>query len=521
MSHRRWLFAVVGLSAVLHLIGMARTPLPAQDGLKFLRVARQFQTQPWVEVIRSSDQHPLYSALVAMAEPIVSTVIGKGPDAWRIAAQGVSMVAALLLLWPLHALTCRLFDTKTANLAVFLYALLPFPAAIGHDTLSDSLALTFIVASLCLGESTLRTRSWLAAIGCGVCAGLGFWTRPEVALVPPVVAIAAMWRWRSWAEEMAVFGRLLAVSASVLLFVGGYALVKGEVSERLSLRWSTYLGTQARVATKPPILLPPGLDDPRFDFSPKEESDQPTLKGLPLEASKRLLREWVEGISYVLIPVLLWGLVRTWWLPGSSDGRKLILAYFVAFSLIAIRHASTLGYLSGRHALSLVVVTIPWASAGTWAWLAGFPARRGLSPERGRRLGYAGLAALAVLGTTLQAKAGHPSRWGYRAAGLWLADKAKPGDAVLDTRGWSSFVRGVPGYDYWHVRQALSDKHLKYVVVGSDELKARSGRAATLRAMLAYAGKPVASFSGRRDGRGSGVEVFQIDPPRSWEGVRP
>jgi hypothetical protein len=521
MSSRRWLYAVVGLSAILHLVGMARTPLPAQDGLKFLRVARQFQTQPWTDVVRSSDQHPLYSALVAVAEPVVSLVVSQKPDAWRIAAQGVSALAALALLWPLHRMTSRLFDERTANLADFLYALLPFPAAIGHDTLSDSLALSFTVAALCLGESTLRTNSWLSAIGCGALAGLGFLTRPEVALVPPVVAIAAAWRWRSWADELAVFGRLVAMSASILVFVGGYVLVKGELSERLSLRWSTGIGIDAHKARKPPLLLPKGLDDPRFDFSPKEESDQPTLSGMPWLATLQLAREWGEGLTLVLIPVFLWGILRARSLEGSVDGRRLILAYFVVFSLIAIRHAATLGYLSGRHALSLIVVTIPWASAGTWAWISGFPQRRGLGLEQARRLGYAGLTALAVLGIVAQTKAGHPSRWGYRAAGLWLADKATPSDAVLDTRGWASFVRGVPGYDYWHVRQALSDRNLHYIVVGSDELKAKSRRAATLRAVLARAGQPVASFSGRRDGRGSGVEVYRFERPESWEGITP
>ena len=521
MSSRRWLFAVVCLSAALHLIGMARTPLPAQDGLKFLRVARQFQVQPWDDVVRSSDQHPLYPAFVALAEPVVSLAIGKGSDAWRIAAQGVSMLAALALLWPLHSMTRRLFDERTANLAVFLYALLPFPAAIGHDTLSDSLALSFTVAALCLGEATLRTRSWLAAIGCGAAAGLGFLARPEVALVPPVVVIAAMWGWRSWRDEMAVFGRLVALSASILVFVGAYAMVKGEVSEKLSIRWSTRIGTQSYAARKPPLKLPPGLDNPQFDFSPKEESDDPSLAGKPLAASGQLFREWAEGTSLLLIPVMFWGLVRTRSLEGSAAGRRMILVYLVGFSLIAIRHASTLGYLSGRHALTLVVATVPWAAAGTWAWVAEFPARRGLTASQGRRLGYAGLMALAVIGITAQAKVGHPSRWGYRAAGLWLADKAKPGDAVLDTRGWASFVRGIPGYDYWHVRQALSDRNLKYVVVGSDELKANSRRAATLRAMLAHAGRPAASFTGRRDGRGSRVEVYRFEPPESWEGIRP
>jgi len=521
MSSRRWLLAVALFSAALHVVGMVRTPLPAQDGLKFVRVARQFRAIPWAEVVRGSDQHPLYPALVALAEPAVALGMGKGPGAWRVAAQGVSALAALALLWPLHALARRLFEDRTANLTVFLYALLPFPAAIGHDTLSDSLALSFTVAALCLGERMLRTRSWASAVGCGAMAGLGFWTRPEVALVPPVVAMAAMWGWRSWREEMAVFARLAAMTATILGFVGGYAAVKGQLSEKLSLRWSTAVGVDAMAARKPAPSLPRGLDDPRFDFSPKEESDDPSLKGLPLEAAGRLAREWAEGISYFLIPLVLWGVVRGRSMAGSAEGRRLVLVYLVVFALIAIRHASTLGYLSGRHALSLIVVAVPWGSAGIWAWVGGFPARRGLSEAGARRLGWAGLLALAVAGITVQAKAGHPSRWGYRAAGIWLADRAGPGEAVLDTRGWASFVGGVRSYDYWHVRQALSDRNLRYVVVGTDELKAKSRRAATLRAMLAYAGKPAASFSGRRDGRGSRVEVYCFDPPASWEGIDP
>jgi hypothetical protein len=521
MSNRRWLFAIVGLSAVLHIVGMIRTSLPAQDGLKFLRVAHQFQTQPWEDVVRGSDQHPLYPALVALSEPVVAVVLGKGSNAWRVAAQGVSMLAAVGLLWPLHSLARRLFDERTANLAIFFYAFLPYPAEIGHETLSDSLALGFMVAGLCLGEQVLRTRSWRAAIGCGVAVGLGFLTRPEVALVAPVVVIAAMLRWRTWPEEMAVFGRLLALTAAVLVFVGSYAFVKGEISEKLSLRWSSGVGVMNHPPKKPPVLLPKGLDDPKFDFSPKEESEQISLKGEPLEASKRLLYDWAHWLAFALMPLMLWGVVRSRSLEGSVDGRRMTLVYLVAFSAIAIRHASTLGYLSGRHTLSLVVVSVPWASAGLWVWVSGFSARRGLTLAQGRRLGYAGLTALAVIGIVVQAKAGHPSRWGYWAAGLWLAERAEPDDAVLDTRGWASFVRGIPGYDYWHVRQALSDRSLKYVVVGSDELKAKSRRAATLRAMLAHAGKPVATFAGRRDGRGSGVEVYRFDPPESWEGISP
>ena len=523
MASRRWLLAVAALSAILHGVGIARTPLPAQDGLKFLRVAREFQTQPWLDVVRSSDQHPLYSLAIALAEPPVALACGgHGPLAWRLAAQGVSVLASVLLLWPLHLLTRRMFGDRAANLAVFLFALLPYPNVIGHETLADATALGCTVAALACGEATLRTRSWRAAVGCGVAAGLGFWTRPEVALVPPMVALAGAIRWRPWADEWALTGRLVLMAGVVLLFVGGYAAIKGEVSEKLSLRWLTALGLNNHPPKKLAPQFPKGLNDPRFDFTPKEEAEAPALRHDLGASARQLGREWAEGVTYVLIPVFLLGLVWGRSPAGASgDGKRLILVYALAFAAIALRHAYNLGYLSGRHALSLIVATVPFAASGMLIWADGFVRRWQVGPGRSRRLGLAGLLILAVAGIAAQGKAGHPSRWGHLAAGSWLREHSEPDSRVLDTRGWASFVRGVPGYDYWHVRQALSDRQLRYVVVGADELAAPSRRAATLRAMLAYAGERVAEFSGRQDGRGTGVKVFRFDPPASWEGIRP
>src|SRR5690349_1710247 len=98
MSGRRRLLAIVLLAATLHALGVARTILPAQDGLKFIRIARQFQAGPATEVIRRSDQHPLYPALIALAEPAIARFAGPGPDTWRIAAQGVAGLASIALL---------------------------------------------------------------------------------------------------------------------------------------------------------------------------------------------------------------------------------------------------------------------------------------------------------------------------------------------------------------------------------------------------------------------------------------
>src|SRR5439155_8020869 len=134
----------------------------------------------------------------------------------------------------------------------------------------------------------------------------------------------------------------------------------------------------------------------------------------------------------------------------------------------------------------------------------------GGSARVGRAL-CGGIVCVAILAAILipQWKPGHRSRWGQRAAGRWLNENAGPSDAVLDTRGWAAFVSDRPSYDYWHVRQALTDAHLAYVVVGADELSASSRRAATLRAVLAYSAIPVAEFPDDQGGRGIGVRVYR------------
>ena len=116
MATRRTLFAIVLLAAALHGVGIARSILPAQDGLKFLRIARGFQTHPWADVVRGTDQHPLYPALVALAEPCVRLFSGRGPTTWRIAGQLVAALASIAMLFPLHGLTRRLFNDHVANL---------------------------------------------------------------------------------------------------------------------------------------------------------------------------------------------------------------------------------------------------------------------------------------------------------------------------------------------------------------------------------------------------------------------
>jgi hypothetical protein len=205
----------------------------------------------------------------------------------------------------------------------------------------------------------------------------------------------------------------------------------------------------------------------------------------------------------------------------SRLGRRLIVIYLALFSLILVRHALRMGYLSDRHTLTLVTATVPWAAAGTFVCARGVALTLGWSPGTSKLARAAALGALIAAGIVLQAKPAHPSRWGHWAAGRWLSRHASPSDAVLDTRGWAAFVARRPSYDYWHVRQAFTDSQLAYVVVGSGELAAKSQRAATLRAVLAYAAAPVVEFPELRSGGAKTVRIYRYRRPESWEDLRP
>jgi 4-amino-4-deoxy-L-arabinose transferase-like glycosyltransferase len=130
--------------------------------------------------------------VIALAEPAVAAAIGPGPEAWRIAAQAIAAFAAILLILPVFVFTESLFGKPAAALAALLWVILPVPAAIGRDTLSDSLALCAFGFALCWGENALRTRRLAPALGCALAAGLGYWTRPEVAILPLAVLLIGL-----------------------------------------------------------------------------------------------------------------------------------------------------------------------------------------------------------------------------------------------------------------------------------------------------------------------------------------
>ena len=419
----RLLIPIALLAGLLHAVGIARSSVPAQDGLKFLRVAREFHSRPWAEVIRRSDQHPLYPASIALMQPVVGKFFETPAESWRIAAQVVSALASIATIAPLYSLSRRLFDAATATMAALLFVLLPTLAEVGHDTLADPLALLATASSLAFGLHVVESRRFRDAIGCGVAAGLGYLARPEVAIVPMAMAITAIVSW-SPRFRLGSLRPMAAMSLGLLVIVGSYAVVKGEVSEKLTVRKALQIPSPHDQSSREARKLPPGLDDTRWDFAAKEEADHPSQSSLGSAAS-RLFANWAEVLGYVLVIPAIWGA----WRIGSSHGRAIAI-YSVFFAAILLRHAMNSGYLSTRHAFSLALISLPFAAATIVAGIRRVRAwREAKDPGCVGRTTWPRIASLAIL-LTLAISAQfhrppHPSRWGHNQAGRWLAEHAK------------------------------------------------------------------------------------------------
>jgi hypothetical protein len=535
MAHRTSLLAVTLLAMIVHAVVIARTLLPAQDGLKFIRIARQFQTEPWTSVVRDSDVHPLYPGLIAVAEPVVAWFAGRGPEAWRIAAQAVAALASVGLVVPIYYVTRSLFDRWIAFLAATIAILLPRAAELGHDTLNNSLGLLTTFLALWLGAVALRKGDWRVALVAGLVAGVGYLARPEVVLLPVAIGLTWLTGLRfgraSWGSALSRLPALALLVGMVLVVMGYYALLKGEISEKLAVRYGAWLGPQRILHRAVPQQAPRGLDDPRWDFTPKEESEQIPIRNWR-SAVVRIAGKWWEELCWFFAVMTVWGLVRYRFVrslcpdrderdTGEMERRSLII-FATVYGLALLRHCTALGYLSGRHIMVLVMASVPWAAAGTYVCGRGLAVHLRLSPRLAR------IAAGCVLGVAIAGSIvvqmrpthlNHLSRWGHWAAGQWLATHARPTELVLDTRGWARFISGRPGYDYWHVRQALTDSHLNYIIVGLDELVAPSPRADTLKALLTYAATPLADFPAFPGDQAAGVRLYRFHRPDSWEGL--
>jgi 4-amino-4-deoxy-L-arabinose transferase-like glycosyltransferase len=445
------LLLLVVLAAGARAWLIVHTEVAARDSIGFIRYAWQLESQPWVEVLRQSQQHPGYPVLLlAISLPVRAYFGGTDAVAMQVSAQLASGLAGVLLVLPMFYLGKELFDRRVGFGAAALFQCLPVSARIMSDALSEATFLFFTAMAL-LGATFALRRQSVALFGlCGLFTGLAYLTRPEGALLLPAAGLVLLGR-QAVPGCRQPWGRLVTCGATLVLTAVVVAL--------------PYVAATGQFTTKPTGLellktasvFPEAAPGARA-AAPESAPARPLAASLPLAvwaqemekgslgwSIRALATEVIKSYYYVAWVPALAGL---WWFRDRLrrvSGAWVLLLLSLLHALVLLRLAVVMGYVSERHVLVLVLCGSFWTAAGVaafgqWLWALGTRLRPiSWSAEPIIVLALLALAAPALVQSL---KPLHANRAGHHAAGLWLAAHTVPADPVFDPFCWAHFYAG-------------------------------------------------------------------------------
>lgn len=451
------------LVAGLRTFTVLNTTVPSRDCIIFVRDGLRLEA-PWdgfttLDVIRGKHppdvpgaEHPpgYPAAIIAMAWVVRPCMGGVSTESMALGAQLVSAVSAVLLVIPLFLLTRRLFDRNVATAAVAMFEVLPVFVDVSSDGISDSLwlltaawAIWFAVRAI--AHDRIRP-AFINGLGAGAFCGLGYWVRPDAAVVALAVGLTCAGlmirrlRTGNWKAPFAVGLGLVIGTAAVMgpycALIGGLTLKKTGrgVVETLQGNEPDPSYHQRPEGRAPGVNLPlAAWWDPQSDGSQSKS----------LWAVRALAAEYSKAAHYVipwfaLIGVI--GLRRRLTEPGIAVLLMTAVGHLAVLWIIA----SKMNYVSQRHTLLTVMISCVFAAV-SFPVIGGWMVRTWKSAWVQRRTPWqiGGALTLLVLALALPRdfRSLHHERAGNKPAGQWLKDNA--GDVkIVDPLGWAEWYSG-------------------------------------------------------------------------------
>jgi hypothetical protein len=458
-DRRSWRRDVL-LVVILLLVGgtvkgwlLARSQVLARDGVGYIEYAARLEQEPLGQVLRTEQQHPLYPLSVLAVHRMTLPFTGDQPASlhWQFSAQLANLIAGVLLAVPMYFLGKELFDRRVGFWGALLFQVLPVPARVTADTLTEGTYLLWVAMALLLAVQGLRTRSLHWFILAGLSGGLAYLVRPEGALIIVLTGVVLLfmqvvraWRmpWSQAAKCAISLGLAGALTAAPYWYTIGGLTNKPSSLEFLK----TLKGKLASVSPTPELgdglLL-------ASRFSDGTDGIERDSVG-PLFALYEVLDEVCKGFYYVTWIPVVGGL--TWYRRrvASSPGLLLLLLVMAVSLLVLWQLAMKVHYVSERHTLLIVLCGSILGVATMFHWAAQLGARPGmaLSPTWQKWFGHrrrwrfafqVGMLSLLALGLIQTLKPLHKHRLGHKMVGLWLTCEMKPGDKFTDPYGLASF----------------------------------------------------------------------------------
>ncbi len=447
---------LLALVLPLRLWLLCTTEVAARDSIGYIRYALDFEALPWAEVCKKHPQHPGYSlALLCVAYPLRAASGCTDAETMQLAAQLTSVLASLLLLYPMYHLGRLLFDRRAGFIGALLFQYFPINAHHLTDGLSEPLFVLLVAVALLQGVKAFSMRSAPRFAACGLASGLAYVTRPEGALVAAAAGIVliGMQAIRSQRSSW----RYLAGCASALLIgwvaVGSvYILATGHLTNKQT--------SVARVIDwlLQPVHLLRNNPEPRAGDGHALVATVPAMTFKLADDTPEKVRRSSTALAFELcnafhyagvLPAILglgWSIGRLRRVPGAW----MLAVYGLMHTVTLFALAMALAYVSDRHVMVLTLCGSYLVAAGLCELprritaslpraVPHIPFRAGQTPAFWILVLLTGLIGFC-LPKTLQRL--HVNRAGNHAAGLWLARQLRPGDIVLDDHCWSHYYAG-------------------------------------------------------------------------------
>jgi hypothetical protein len=452
------LLVLVGVAVAVHAWVLTHTRVTARDSIGFARYALQLEypraggCADVVDVLKPPhNQHPpgYPLAILAASWPVRAAYHADLPDQMLMSAQVASCVAAVLLVFPTYWLGRMLFGKFAGFAAALLFQVLPVPAEVTSDGLTEGVYLLALGTALLLGTRAVKNPGVGGFLLCGLATGVTYLVRPEGLLAAAAVGLVAvgMVLARRWPLTAAA-GWLTALAVGVILPALPYmVLIGGVTSKTAGTELFKVFGNPREMLHKPANGALPGAAAPLFAVWYNPETDGP----LPAWVPRAIAAEAVKTFHYVPAGLAVLGLLASarrlraepWvWVPIVFGG--LVLAAVAAMATVGqVTQGERHHYVSERHTLPLVYVGCFFA-AFALERLPGWLGRISLVGDWPAHpaVAWAVLAAIVVSCVPKLVKPLHAERAGHVAAGKFLADNMNPEDTLIDPFEWAGFYSG-------------------------------------------------------------------------------
>lgn len=450
------LAALVLVAIAVHGWLISHTSLTARDSLGFARQALCFENpsaappnadgrpKNTLDHIRAAEHPPGYPLAVWATDSVLRYITPeRSPqDRALLACQLANAIAATLLVIPTYLLGRMLFSRNVGFAAALLFQVLPVPARITSDGLTEGVYLLAASVAIVLGVRAVRRPRISGFLLCGLATGVSYLVRPEGLMIAAAPGAVALWLGitRHWPRDVA-FGRLTALVIGVTLVAVPYMAMIGKITNKTSP------GEMLNNPIGPPRsiihdnTLRVTTSTPLFAAWWNDEKD--SGKSRELWAVQSVGKELSKSANYVVWPLAIFAIIALRRKFATEPGLWVLTVLIACNVALLLFLALRVGYVSERHTVLLTMLACVFAAAGLPLLAAGIGQLLLVIDRLGVRITAASiLVALVVSSLPFALKPMHPHREGHKHAGEWLASRMSDNDAIVDPFCWAEWYAG-------------------------------------------------------------------------------